>query len=38
VHVEDNAGAGTLLLTDRELERIDEAFPLGKRSRELPTL
>lgn len=37
-HVAENAGAGGLQLTTPELARIDEAFPLGPRPRELPTL
>jgi diketogulonate reductase-like aldo/keto reductase len=37
-HAEENAGAGDLRLTQDELGRIDEAFPLGPRPRELPTL
>jgi diketogulonate reductase-like aldo/keto reductase len=36
-HVEENAGAGSLRLTETELARIDDAFPLGARPRELPT-
>ena len=36
-HVEENAGAGGLRLTSEELDRIDQAFPLGRRPRELPT-
>lgn len=35
-HVEENAGAAGLVLTDDEAARIDEAFPLG-RKRRLPT-
>lgn len=37
-HTSENAGAGDLHLTDGELARIDEAFPLGARPRTLPTL
>lgn len=37
-HAEDNAAAGNLRLTEAEIERIDRAFPLGPRARELPTL
>jgi diketogulonate reductase-like aldo/keto reductase len=37
-HVEENADAGALHLTDADLTRIDEAFPRGPRRRELPTL
>lgn len=36
-HVEENAGAGDLVLSDEELRRIDEAFPLGPPPRGLPT-
>ena len=37
-HAAENAGAGDLRLTEAELARIDEAFPLGPRPRELPVL
>jgi len=37
-HVEDNARAGKLELTDDDLRRIDNAFPLGPPRGELPTL
>jgi diketogulonate reductase-like aldo/keto reductase len=37
-HAAENAAAGDLRLTDDDLERIDEAFPLGPRPRGLPTL
>ena len=37
-HVEENAGAGDLRLTEAEINRIDEAFPLGPPPRELPML
>jgi diketogulonate reductase-like aldo/keto reductase len=37
-HAEENAGAGDLQLSESELARIDEAFPLGPPPRELPTL
>src|SRR6266446_2967169 len=37
-HAAENAGAGDLLLSEAELARISEAFPLGARPRELPTL
>jgi diketogulonate reductase-like aldo/keto reductase len=37
-HAEDNAAAGDLRLTETELRKIDEAFPLGPRSRSLPML
>jgi diketogulonate reductase-like aldo/keto reductase len=35
-HAAENAGAGDLKLTKRELELIDEAFPLDRRRRGLP--
>jgi diketogulonate reductase-like aldo/keto reductase len=37
-HVEENAGAGALRLTEAETARIDQAFPLGPPPRELPML
>ncbi len=37
-HVEENAGAVALHLTDADIARIDEVFPRGPRRRELPTL
>lgn len=37
-HAAENAGAGSLQLTDAEIERIDQAFPLGPRPRSLPML
>jgi diketogulonate reductase-like aldo/keto reductase len=37
-HTAENAGAGDLYLTDAEIERIDQAFPLGARPRSLPML
>ena len=37
-HAVENAGAGELRLSEAELARIDEAFPLGPRPRELPVL
>lgn len=37
-HVRDNAGAGSLVLTPEEIDRIDQAFPRGKPPRELPML
>ena len=36
-HAEENAGAGDLELSERELTRIDEAVPLGIRQN-LPVL
>jgi diketogulonate reductase-like aldo/keto reductase len=37
-HCGENAGAGDLRLTEAELARIDEAFPVGPQPRDLPTL
>ena len=37
-HVEENAAAGSLQLTEADLARIDAAFPRGPRPRELPML
>jgi diketogulonate reductase-like aldo/keto reductase len=37
-HAAENAGAGDLRLTEADLRRIDEAFPLGPRPRVLPML
>ena len=37
-HVEENADAVDLRLTEAEIRRIDEAFPLGPPPKELPTL
>ena len=37
-HAAENAGAGDLRLTEAELDRIDKAYSLGARPRELPTL
>jgi diketogulonate reductase-like aldo/keto reductase len=37
-HVAENAAAGDLALDAAELARIEEAFPLGPRPRELPTV
>ena len=37
-HAAENAGAGNLRLTGAEVARIDEAFPLGPRPRQLPML
>ena len=37
-HAEENAGAGSLHLSDAELAKIDAAFPLGPRPRSLPML
>jgi diketogulonate reductase-like aldo/keto reductase len=37
-HVAENAGAGDLSLSPTEIARVEQAFPLGPRPRELPTL
>jgi diketogulonate reductase-like aldo/keto reductase len=37
-HATENAGAGKLRLTEEELARIDQTFPLGRRPRDLPML
>lgn len=37
-HAEENAGAGDVQLSDAELARIDDAFPLGPPPRTLPML
>lgn len=37
-HATDNAGAGALRLSEAEFARIDAAFPLGPRPRQLPIL
>jgi diketogulonate reductase-like aldo/keto reductase len=37
-HAEENARAGVLQLTEEELARIDQTFPLGPRPRALPML
>jgi len=37
-HVEENAGAGALVLSQADLARIDAAFPLDPRPRPLPML
>ena len=37
-HVEDNAAAATLVLTDDEVARLDTAFPRGRRRRGVSTL
>jgi diketogulonate reductase-like aldo/keto reductase len=37
-HAAENAGAGEFRLTDAELAQIDEAFPRGRRPRQLPML
>lgn len=37
-HVRENAAAGDIELSSEEVERIDEAFPLGRQPRSLPAL
>ena len=37
-HVQENAGAGDLVLTDADLKELDAAFPLGTKPRSLPML
>ena len=37
-HASDNAGAGDLILDDAALDRIDAAFPLGRKPRSLPMI
>jgi diketogulonate reductase-like aldo/keto reductase len=37
-HAADNAGAGTLTLSDSEIAALDKAFPCGARPRSLPML
>ena len=37
-HVEENAGAGNLELTESEIARLEAAFPLGPRPETLPML
>jgi len=37
-HVEENAAAGDLVLSEDEVRRIDEAFPRGRRRPGVPTL
>lgn len=37
-HVEENAGAGDLVLTAEETARMETAFPLGRKGRGLPML
>jgi diketogulonate reductase-like aldo/keto reductase len=37
-HAQDNAVGGHLQLTDADLERIEEAFPLGRRPSSLPMI
>ena len=37
-HAEENAAAGDLHLSDSEIDQLERAFPLGRRTRHLPTL
>jgi diketogulonate reductase-like aldo/keto reductase len=37
-HTTENAGAGDLRLSEDEIARVDQAFPLDRRARALPTL
>ncbi|HTF65949.1 MAG TPA: aldo/keto reductase [Edaphobacter sp.] len=37
-HAKENAGAGDFQLSEADVERIDEAFPLGRRPSKLPML
>lgn len=37
-HAEENAAAAGIDLTDEEIRRIEEAFPLGRRRKGVPTL
>jgi diketogulonate reductase-like aldo/keto reductase len=37
-HAAENAAAGTLKLTDAEITQLDETFPLGPASSELPVI
>jgi len=37
-HVEDNAKAGGLVLSAAEIQRLDQAFPLGRKPRGLPMI
>ena len=37
-HVEENAGAGSVKLTEAEIARLDDAFPRGAKPRSLPML
>jgi diketogulonate reductase-like aldo/keto reductase len=37
-HVEENAHSGSLVLSGAEMERIDAAFPLGRKPVALPTI
>lgn len=37
-HVEDNAKAGDLVLSEAEIQQLDAAFPLGRKPRGLPMI
>jgi diketogulonate reductase-like aldo/keto reductase len=37
-HAADNAGAGSVMLTDSDIAALDKAFPLGREPRSLPML
>ena len=37
-HVEENAAVTDLVLSDEDIRHLDQAFPLGPRPRELPTI
>ncbi len=37
-HVEDNAKAGDLILSEAAIQRLDAAFPLGRKPRGLPMI
>jgi diketogulonate reductase-like aldo/keto reductase len=37
-HVEENAGAGAIDLSESEIRQIGAAFPIGKKPRHLPML
>jgi diketogulonate reductase-like aldo/keto reductase len=37
-HVEENAAAARLRLSDADVARLDRAFPRGRRPRELPVI
>ncbi|KQO49122.1 MULTISPECIES: aldo/keto reductase [unclassified Methylobacterium] len=37
-HVEENAAAGDLILTENHRQRLDAAFPLGRKPKHLPML
>jgi diketogulonate reductase-like aldo/keto reductase len=37
-HVEENALAAQIVLSDEEIEQIEQAFPLGRRRKGIPTL